>query len=216
LKNVARLPGHSGGAVRRRGAGMSRRWMGLLILLLLGACTTVPTGPGVMVLPGTGKSLEQFHADDVACRQWGFQAIGMTPGQAATSSGVTSAAVGTAVGAAAGAALGAAAGNPALGAAAGAGGGLLVGSAAGASAAEYSGQEAQWRYDMAYMQCMYAKGHQIPGSQGAYRSVPPPPPPPAAGAPAPSGSGPIPPPPPGPPPPPSGPPPPPPPRSAPR
>ena len=153
---------------------MSSRWMGMLMLMpLLGACATVPTGPGVMVLPGAGRSLEQFHADDVVCRQWGFQSIGMTtPGQAIASSGVTSAAVGTAVGAAAGAALGAAAGNPALGAAAGAGGGLLLGSASGVGAAQYSGQEAQWRYDMAYMQCMYARGNQIPGSQGSYRALP--------------------------------------------
>jgi OmpA family protein len=178
--------------------------MGMLILMpLLGACATMPTGPGVMVLPGAGRSLDQFHADDSVCRQWGFQAIGMTPGQAVASSAATSAAVGTAVGAAAGAAIGAAAGNPALGAAAGAGGGLLVGSASGVGASQYSGQEAQWRYDMAYMQCMYARGNQIPGSQGAYRALPTsPPPPPAAEGPAPSGSGSIPPPPPGPPPPP--------------
>jgi hypothetical protein len=184
---------------------MSRRWIGMLILVpLVGACATMPTGPGVMVLPGTGKSFEQFHADDLLCRQWGFQAIGMTtPGEAGAASAVTSAAVGTAVGAAGGAALGAAAGNPALGAAAGAGGGLLVGSATGAGAAQSSGQEAQWRYDMAYMQCMYARGHQIPGYQGGYRGAPsPPPPPPAAAGPASRESGSIPPPPPGPPPPP--------------
>ncbi|HXJ81947.1 MAG TPA: glycine zipper family protein [Candidatus Methylomirabilis sp.] len=184
---------------------MAGRSVGMLILIpLLSACSSVPTGPGVMVLPGAGKSLEQFHDDDVVCRQWGFQAIGMTPGEAMVKSGATSAAVGTAVGAAAGAALGAAAGNPALGAAAGAGGGLLVGSASGASAARYSGQEAQWRYDMAYMQCMYASGNQIPGSQGSYRGLPmpPPPPPPPAGESMPSGSGSIPPPPAGPPPPP--------------
>jgi hypothetical protein len=29
----------------------------------------------------------------------------------------------------------------------------------------------QWRYDMAYVQCMYAKGHRVPGG------APPPPPP---------------------------------------
>ncbi len=184
---------------------MSMRRKALLILVpFLGACATVPTGPGVMVLPGIGKSFEQFQADDVVCRQWGFQAIGTTPGQAATGSGVASAAVGTVVGAAAGAAIGAAAGSPGLGAAAGAGGGLLMGSATGVSSAQYSGQEAQWRYDMAYQQCMYAKGHQIPGVQGAYRGAAtpslPPPPPPSESTPAESGS--IPPPPPGPPPPP--------------
>jgi hypothetical protein len=40
---------------------MFRRWIGLLILVpLLGACATVPTGPSVMVLPGGGKSFDQF------------------------------------------------------------------------------------------------------------------------------------------------------------
>ena len=115
---------------------MFRRWSALLISsALVGGCASVPTGPSVMVLPGLGKSFEQFNADDAMCRQWGLQATGMTPGEAAAQSGVASAAVGTAVGAAAGAAIGAAAGNPAMGAAAGAGGGLLVGSAAGVSGA---------------------------------------------------------------------------------
>jgi hypothetical protein len=183
---------------------MFRRWSALLIpAALLGGCASVPTGPSVMVLPGLGKSFEQFNADDAVCRQWGLQATGKTPGEAAAQSGVASAAVGTIVGAAAGAAIGAAAGNPAMGAAAGAGGGLLVGSAAGASGAQYSGQEAQWRYDMAYQQCMYAKGHQIPGVPAGYRgaSAPVPAPPPTT-APVPSDSSSIPPPPPGPPPPP--------------
>lgn len=183
---------------------MGKRWIGLLIVVpVLGACATVPTGPSVMVLPGAGTSFEQFNIDDAACRQWASGRTGTTPGEAATSSGVTSAVVGTAVGAAAGAAIGAAAGNPALGAAAGAGGGLLLGSAAGVSNSQYSGQQTQWRYDMTYQQCMYAKGHQIPGVQGMYRGgLTPLPPLPPAGASRSYQSGSIPPPPPGPPPPP--------------
>ncbi len=173
-------------------------WVGVVTIVpLLGACATVPTGPSVMVMPGQGKSFEEFQVDDGACRQWAAMQTGMSPGQAATSSGMTSAAVGTVLGAAAGAALGAAAGNPALGAAAGAGGGLLMGSAYGVSGAQYSGYEAQRRYDVAYQQCMYAKGNQIPGVRRVPRQGPPPPPPPP-----PSSSGSIPPPPPGPPPPP--------------
>jgi hypothetical protein len=44
----------------------------------------------------------------------------------------------------------------------------------------------QSRYDVSYMQCMYAKGHQLPGTRPAPQSssVPPPlgtPPPPGAG-----------------------------------
>jgi len=100
-------------------------WLAILIPFL-GACATVPSGPTVMVLPGGGKTFEEFQADDGLCRQWAFQQSGTSPGQAATQSGVTSAIIGTALGAAAGAAIGAAVGNPALGAAAGAGGGLLA------------------------------------------------------------------------------------------
>ena len=166
---------------------MSKRWIGLLILApFLGACATVPTGPSVMVLPGGGKSFEQFQADDAMCRQWAYQQTGTTPGQAANESGITSAMVGTVIGAAAGAAIGAAAGNPAMGAAAGAGGGLLLGSAAGVSGAQYSGYQAQRRYDISYQQCMYAKGNQIPGvarspyRRGAVAAPPPPPPPPGS------------------------------------
>jgi hypothetical protein len=162
---------------------MTRGWVGLLIVTpLLGACATVPTGPSVMVLPGGGKSFEQFQDDDAVCRQWANQQTGTTAGQAANESGITSAAIGTVLGAALGAAIGAAAGNPALGAAAGAGGGFLFGSTSGLGAAQYSGAAVQQRYDNAYQQCMYAKGNQIPGViRNAYRrgpAIPPPPPPP--------------------------------------
>jgi hypothetical protein len=169
--------------------------------LLAGGCASVPSGPSMMVLPGTGKSFEQFRGDDLTCRQWASGQVGITASQAGTESAVTGAVVGTVVGAAAGAAIGAAAGSPATGAAVGAGVGLLGGSAAGAGAAQQSYGSVQRRYDVAYMQCMYAKGHQIPvarGSERTYSSPPPPPPPPPA-PPLPPG---IPPPPPGPPPPP--------------
>jgi hypothetical protein len=41
----------------------------LLSLGLLGGCATMPAAPSVMALPGSGKSLEQFYADDTACRE---------------------------------------------------------------------------------------------------------------------------------------------------
>jgi hypothetical protein len=177
-------------------------------MLLTVACVSVPTGPSVMVLPGSGKSFDQFQADDYACRQWALQQTGTTTERAGTQSAVTSAAVGTAVGAALGAAIGAAAGSPATGAAVGAGGGLLTGTAIGAGSAQASAGSVQRRYDVAYMQCMYAKGNQIPVAQGsrpaytqpAAAAAPPAPPPPPGSAPA------MPPPPPGtpPPPPPAG------------
>src|SRR5262249_22435761 len=177
------------GAVDQGAGEVTVKKRALLLVLplavLLGACVTVPSGPSVMVLPGTGKPFEQFQADDAACRQFALQSAGITTERAAVSSTVTGAAVGTAIGAAAGAALGAAAGHPAVGAAAGAGVGLLGGSAVGGSYANANVGSVQQRYDAGYMQCMYAKGNQIPVSRGSVPyapsrvSTPPPPPPPA-------------------------------------
>ena len=78
----------------------------LVTLLALGACVTTPSGPSVMVLPGTGKTFDQFRADDGLCQQYAAAQVGgQTPDAAAGSSGVRSAAVGTILGAAAGAAI---------------------------------------------------------------------------------------------------------------
>ena len=136
------------------------RLSALVVLLMAGACTTIPTGPSVMVMPGTGKSFDQFRADDADCRQFAQSQVGgATPNQTAIDSRVTSAVIGTAIGALAGAAMG---GHN--GAGVGAGVGLLVGSTAGAGAGEASAYGMQRHYDNAYMQCMYAKGDRIPGS----------------------------------------------------
>jgi hypothetical protein len=51
----------------------------------IAACARVPTGPSVMVLAGSGKPLEQFQADDRACRQSAAQEIGQ-PGYTSQSS----------------------------------------------------------------------------------------------------------------------------------
>jgi hypothetical protein len=150
-----------------------------MAFLALSGCATLPTGPTVMVLPGSGKSFEQFQVDDAACRGWAGQSVGINPQQSVNQNTASGAVVGTALGAAAGALIGAAAGNPAAGAAIGAGSGLLMGTASGASAGSVSGYEAQRLYDNAYVQCMYAKGNQVPGTKRYYRmktTTPPPPP----------------------------------------
>ncbi|HEY8099773.1 MAG TPA: glycine zipper family protein [Burkholderiaceae bacterium] len=161
------------------------------VLGALSACTTMPTGPSILVLPGTGKTFDQFRIDDIDCRQFAAGQIGgVTASSAATDSGVKSAAVGTVLGAAAGAAI-----NGHHGAGVGAGTGLVFGGLAGSGAANESAYDAQQRYDFGYEQCMYAKGHRIPVSgrlSGQYiqpgytsspasggNSAPPPPPPPA-------------------------------------
>jgi len=70
----------------------------------IGACAHVPTGPSVMVLPGSGKTTEQLQTDD-ACRRMATQEVERTKG---------------------------------------------------------GDVPAQRRYDMSYLQCMYAHGYQIP------------------------------------------------------
>ena len=155
-------------------------------LLLLGACVSVPSGPNVTALPGTGKSFEQFRSDDLDCRQFAHAQVGgETPDSVADSSGVKSAVVGTGVGALAGAIVGGQ-----QGAATGAALGLIVGGVSGAGAAGVSQRTVQQRYDSAFLQCMYAKGHKVPSS-GRFGYTPPParsiytPPPPPAGTPPP-------------------------------
>ena len=150
--------------------------------LLLGACTVLPTGPSMLVLPGTGRSMDSFRYDDNECRQYAYAQIGGTSAQqAANQAAVGSAVVGTAIGAAAGAAIGGS-----QGAAVGAGVGLVGGSAVGTSSAYASGYGTQRQYDNAYVQCMYAKGHRVPVpanmayprvvNNPASAGIPPPPP----------------------------------------
>lgn len=111
-----------------------RRFISFLALLALGGCATIPTGPSVRVLPGPGKTIEQFQVEDEICRQWAGQQIGISPQETVNQNAATGAVVGTFIGAGLGAAIGAATGHPAAGAAIGAGSGLLVGTANGANA----------------------------------------------------------------------------------
>src|SRR5712664_1083560 len=92
------------------------------------SCASMPTGPSVMVLPGTGKSFEQFRAEDARCRQ-----------AAATDAEMT----------------------------------------------KEGNVHPQQHYDMAYMQCMYAAGNQIPVAGRPPASSQPSVPPPPAGTPPP-------------------------------
>jgi len=155
------------------------------LALALSGCVSVPTGPRVTVLPGTGKSFEQFRYDEGSCRQYAYESIGgQTATQAQQNAAVSSAVIGTAIGALAGAAIG----GHGADAAVGAGVGLLGGSMVGASAGNASAYESQQRYDIAYTQCMYGKGHRVPVARGYTAPRPqyssPPPPPPSQRAPA--------------------------------
>ena len=144
------------------------RYAPLLAVLGLGACVTLPpSGPSMTVLPGTGKSFDQFRSNDAECRSYAIGQAGGTPVQAAEDSAIRSAALGTAIGAVAGAAIGGS-----QGAAVGAGTGLIVGGAAGTGAGAQSARGAQQRYDAGYVQCMYAKGHKVPVSGRFADSLP--------------------------------------------
>jgi hypothetical protein len=143
--------------------------------LLAAGCAEIPPGPSVAVMPPPGKPFELFVADDQLCRNYAQQSIGGSSAQQAQAASlVGSAAVGTALGAAVGALAG---GHDSVGG--GAAVGAVLGTAVGASEAGYAGHSVQRRYDIAYQQCMYARGNLLPGQSAAgYRSAPPPPPPP--------------------------------------
>jgi len=140
---------------------------GLAAIVALAGCTSIPTGPSTMALPGTGKTFEQFRFDDTECQRYAFHQIGgMTAEKAASDATVRSAALGTAVGAVAGAAIGGRSG-----AGVGAGTGLLFGTVAGSETAQRSSYGTQRQYDNAYIQCMYARGHKVPVSAEMARTL---------------------------------------------
>ncbi len=129
--------------------------------ILAGCASETPPGPSVAVMPAPGKPFEVFAAEDRECRQYAQMSVGKTPGEAASETQGKSILFGTAVGAAAGAMTG---GGENVGTGAAVGG--VTGAAVGAGAAQQSAREVQRRYDIAYEQCMYAKGNQLRG--GSY------------------------------------------------
>mgnify|MGYP003392694976 CR=1 FL=1 len=54
----------------------------LLCSFLLAACSTMPSGPSVLVLPGAGKDFDRFHGDDLTCRQFTHAPIAKSQGEA--------------------------------------------------------------------------------------------------------------------------------------
>ncbi len=143
------------------------------LAILLAGCVQQPMGPRVAVMPAPNKPFEVFQQDQAVCTNWANQ---QTAGQAqdANNRAVGTAVIGTILGAGLGAAIGGGSGA-AIGAASGALGGTALASGP-AGAAQY---DLQQRYDVAYSQCMYSKGNQVPGYR--YNSALPPPPPPQGG-----------------------------------
>jgi uncharacterized protein YcfJ len=129
-------------------------------------------------MPGPYKPFEVFQRDNFECLQYADVQVA---GGAETAN---NRAVGaTVLGAGLGLALGAATGDGSV-ATAGAVAGGAAGATIGAGMSDSANYSLQRRYDIAYAQCMYAKGNQVPGFARP-RAVPPPPPPGRDGPPPP-------------------------------
>ena len=146
----------------------ARTIFGAASLGLLAGCAMQPVGPSVAVFPAPYKPFEVFQQDQYDCGHYASdQVAGLA--QQANNRAVGAAAIGTALGLAVGAATG-----DGHAASFGAVTGGAIGGTIGASESERAGFSLQRRYDIAYAQCMYSKGNQVPGFQ---RSAAPPPPP---------------------------------------
>jgi len=134
----------------------------LIATLTIGlvGCASTPVGPSLTVMPAPGIAFSVFQADDQECRTFAQNSLNTTADDLAAKNTAKTAIVGAAIGAVAGAmADGGSARNVGTGAAVG----LLGGAAMGASGGNEAGKEVQRRYDISYQQCMYSKGHQVPG-----------------------------------------------------
>ena len=121
---------------------------------LAGGCTTI--GPTAAVMPGPHKTLVAFDADRAACTQYSDQTLA---GAADTynKSQIATVAAGAVLGAGLGGAIGGG-----RGAGIGAAGGAVAGTAADGIAGNRQLDSLQRRYDIAYSQCMYLKGNNVP------------------------------------------------------
>ena len=131
----------------------------ILTLMVLAGCASQPLAPRVAVMPAPGKPFDLFAAEERTCRLYAEQSVGVGQDDPAARRAIESGIVGTAIGALAGAAVG---GHE--GAGVGAAAGLIAGAAVGHDESAYVTRDLQRRYDIAYQQCMYAKGNQVPGS----------------------------------------------------
>jgi hypothetical protein len=137
--------------------------------LLLTGCAATPTGPMVRVMPAPNKPFEIFAREQTDCEHYASDQVA-GGAQAANNRALGATALGTVLGLGVGAATGS--GRAAT---VGAATGGAIGAAVGANQSSYAGYNLQRRYDIAYSQCMYAKGNYVPGMMAA---TPPPPPPP--------------------------------------
>jgi hypothetical protein len=141
---------------------------GIATSLLVSACAHQPVGPSVAVLPGPNKPFAVFEQDQASCERYADNQVAGRA-QTANNDALATGAVTTGLGALLGAAVGG--GN---GAGVGAATGAIFGTAIGTEMSRRDQYGLQRGYNIAYSQCMYAKGNQVPGARF---SAPPPPPP---------------------------------------
>jgi peptidoglycan hydrolase-like protein with peptidoglycan-binding domain len=139
----------------------------LALLALLTSCATQPIGPTVQVMPAAGKPFDKFAQEEEGCKTY---AQGQIAGAVdnANRSAAGGALLTTALGTTTGALLGGG-----EGARVGTAGGVDAGTGVAADMSANSQNSIQQRYDVAYSQCMYAKGNQVPGMEQAAQEAPP-------------------------------------------
>ncbi|MFM6962567.1 MAG: glycine zipper family protein [Polynucleobacter victoriensis] len=131
-----------------------------MVTILMVGCASTPVGPSLTVMPAPGKPFDVFKNDDKECRDYAQNSLNTTADEIAAKNTAKTAVIGAALGAVAGAvANGGSSKNVGTGAAVG----LLGGAAMGATGGNDASKEVQRRYDIAYQQCMYSKGNQVPG-----------------------------------------------------
>ena len=130
----------------------------ILAAALLTGCATQPLGPTARVMPAPGKSFEVFAQEQATCKQF---ADGEVSGGAemANLKELGTAAIATGLGGGLGAAI-----HGGRGAEVGGSTGAVIGAAVSGHGSAHDQNNLQGRYDLAYTQCMYAHGNQVPGA----------------------------------------------------
>jgi hypothetical protein len=130
----------------------------LFAAVLLSGCVAPPIGPTAQVMPAPGKPFDVFAQDLATCKQF---AGGEVSGGAtlANLNDFGMAAMSTALGAGLGAAT--MHYQAQRGAELGGSAGAIAGMAIASRGAAQNQNGLQGRYDLAYIQCMYARGNQV-------------------------------------------------------
>src|SRR5271169_4669770 len=143
--------------------------VGLSLSGLLAGCAPIafqPPGPSVTVLPAPNKPFDIYVQDHATCKQF---AAGEVAGAADQANIRTLADAGTNM--VLGAAIGGAAGGG-VGAGIGAASGAIGGGWFAANDTPWGVYGIQNRYDAAFIECMYAKGNQIPRITSGFTGYP--------------------------------------------